>query len=254
MRNPEWTRDELILGLDVYYRLTTAQLTRNNPQILALSELLNRLPIHPERNRNDRFRNSIGVAMELRGFLRFDGRYSGAGLRGAKLGKEIWHDFSTDIERLRITADAIRQAYKEAAAATKTPGSCLVEDGSDTDVFPEGAILTRLHLLRERSQSAARLKKRRVVEHTGRLACEACNFDFLEIYGKLGEGFAECHHLTPLSRLPGRKSTHLGDLGIVCANCHRMLHRSKQWLTISDLKEVIVARRLSNIGAPQERK
>jgi hypothetical protein len=37
MRNPEWTRDELILGLDLYSRLETAQLTDTNSDVIALS-------------------------------------------------------------------------------------------------------------------------------------------------------------------------------------------------------------------------
>lgn len=47
MRNPEWTRDELILGLDAYSRLGTAELTDSHPDVIALSRLLNDLPIHP---------------------------------------------------------------------------------------------------------------------------------------------------------------------------------------------------------------
>ena len=31
------------------------------------------------------------------------------------------------------------------------------------------------------------------------LACEVCGFHFGHCYGKLGEGFIECHHLRPLA-------------------------------------------------------
>lgn len=37
MRNPSWTRDELILGLDAYFRLSTSDLARDNSQIIALT-------------------------------------------------------------------------------------------------------------------------------------------------------------------------------------------------------------------------
>lgn len=55
--------------------------------------------------------------------------------------------------------------------------------------------------------------------------CTVCGFDFHEVYGKLGEAFAESHHKVPLSRLDGETQTELSDLVTVCANCHRMLHR-----------------------------
>ncbi len=84
------------------------------------------------------------------------------------------------------------------------------------DIFVEGEVLTRLHLIRERSTDAVRRKKERVLSETGRLACEACGFDFSEVYGPLGEGFAECHHTQPLANLAGERATRLTDLAIVC--------------------------------------
>ena len=243
MRNPEWTRDELILGLDVYSRLETAQLTDTNSDVIALSRLLNDLPIHPAAVRNQKFRNAAGVSMELRGFLAFDPRYPGRGLRGARIGEEVWNEFSADIPRLRSTADAIRLCFNELRHVTAANGPSHDPSCEDPGSFPEGEILTRLHRLRERNASATRRKKLQVLHDTGRLACEACDFDFLRFYGDLGGGFAECHHLVPLCRLPSRRTTRLADLAIVCANCHRMLHRSKAWLTIADLRHVVISRR-----------
>jgi len=251
MHNPEWTRDELILGLDLYFRLTTAQLTRANADIIALSTLLNELPIHRPQSRDDRFRNPAGVAMELRGFLRFDPHYAGEGLRAAKLGENIWDEFSVDRIRLRATADAIRAGYVELTRAdAETPSPR--ED--DADVFPEGRILTQLHRLRERNRTIVQRKKERVLAEFGKLECEACEFDFVEIYGQLGEGFAECHHVLPLCELIARTTTRLTDLAIVCANCHRMLHRSPQWLTIDALRAIIAEQRGTVAMALQEGK
>lgn len=63
----------------------------------------------------------------------------------------------------------------------------------------------------------------------GRLICEVpnCGFDFLSVYGDLGEGFAEVHHIIPLRNAPpeGLKIT-LEDLAVVCSNCHSMIHRN----------------------------
>jgi 5-methylcytosine-specific restriction protein A len=56
-------------------------------------------------------------------------------------------------------------------------------------------------------------------------------------YGDLGAGFAECHHKLPLAA--GERRTLLSDLAIVCANCHRMLHRRSPWLTVEELQEIL---------------
>jgi predicted HNH restriction endonuclease len=92
----------------------------------------------------------------------------------------------------------------------------------------EGSKQQRLSIHRQREISLRRAKLdafRR--EHHGRLFCEVpgCGFDFEIMYGHLGRGFAEVHHLRPLAELDGPISTALTDLAVVCANCHRMIHR-----------------------------
>jgi 5-methylcytosine-specific restriction enzyme A len=78
-----------------------------------------------------------------------------------------------------------------------------------------------------------------VLKATGCLACEVCAFDFQESYGPLGVGFAECHHRKPLAEVTTSKTTKLQDLAIVCANCHRMIHRASPWKTVEELRELI---------------
>jgi 5-methylcytosine-specific restriction enzyme A len=51
--------------------------------------------------------------------------------------------------------------------------------------------------------------------------------------------FAEVHHIKPLSELKGIKheTDPKTDLAILCANCHRMIHRKKNiTLTLNELK------------------
>jgi 5-methylcytosine-specific restriction protein A len=105
---------------------------------------------------------------------------------------------------------------------------------------PEGRTLIKKHLVRERNQALAKKKKRAVLSTTGALACEVCALDFLQKYGELGREFAECHHLTPLTLLDKPSETKLEDLAIVCANCHRMLHRGKPWKTVAQLKDIVL--------------
>lgn len=70
MRNPAWTRDELILALSLYFKLDHSDISSSNPRIIHLSEILNRLPIHHDRPNQAVFRNPNGVAMKLSNFLR----------------------------------------------------------------------------------------------------------------------------------------------------------------------------------------
>jgi 5-methylcytosine-specific restriction protein A len=72
------------------------------------------------------------------------------------------------------------------------------------------------------------------------LRCEVCGFDFFVTYGVLGRGFAECHHLVPLSALSCRRRTLLSELAIVCSNCHRMIHRARPMISISQLRTLMV--------------
>ena len=62
-------------------------------------------------------------------------------------------------------------------------------------------------------------------------------FSTSEVYGLLGEKFIECHHKIHLST--GERLTQIGDLALVCSNCHRMLHRKRPWLTIYNLKDLL---------------
>jgi hypothetical protein len=89
----------------------------------------------------------------------------------------------------------------------------------------EGKQYLRLHKTVERNGKVVKDKKKLVLDSTGDLTCEICKFSFHRTYDHYGKGFAECHHTTPIASLHGERSTSLDDLAIVCANCHRMLHR-----------------------------
>jgi predicted HNH restriction endonuclease len=115
-------------------------------------------------------------------------------------------------------------------------------DDEEDEEGEEGKTLLKLHRLRERKPRLVRRKKQSVLSASGRLACEVCSFDFVAIYGPLGDGFAECHHRSPLAALPDVTTTRLSDLAIVCANCHRMLHR-RPYYKVEQLRELVLRQR-----------
>ena len=235
MRNPPWNRDELILALDLYFRLNPVKASTSHREIKALSRLLNKLPRKDANVDYPLYRNPNGVYKKLCNFLRFDPSYKGKGLtHGGKLEKVIWHEFAGDQITLAQTAKAIRNSYGE--LKTKDAGFKHVTRDEE---FMEGRVLTTIHKRRERNPKVAQKKKAHILNTTGQLACEVCGFDFKEKYGKLGEGFAECHHRVPLARLSAKQATKLDDLAIICANCHRIIHRTRPMISVEKLRDLV---------------
>lgn len=236
-RNPKWTRDELILALDLFFRVNPLHTSEKHPEIIALSDLLNKLPIHAKSETEENFRNPSGVYMKLCNFLRFDPTYPGSGLKaGSKLDQDIWDEFADDRRNLAIIA----QAIKSNAALLLAPQTVEEEQVQEDEEFAEGRVLARMHTIRERNKTLTRKKKQDTLDKSGNLACEACGFDFAEKYGKIGQGFAECHHNKPVSELTQEDKTKLSDLAILCANCHMMIHSARPWLSVAELRGVIL--------------
>jgi 5-methylcytosine-specific restriction protein A len=234
MRNPDWTRDELILALELYIRSGRKQLDATNAEVVALSKVLNNLGVHDGQVRGEKFRNPNGVAMKLGNFSAIDPARTGSGLQaGNKLERVVWVDYAESHKKLKATADAIRALGSP--GLVREPIRGWDEDG-DEEEFAEGRLLTRLHIARERNAKIVRKKKAAVLKETGSLQCECCDFDFHAAYGDLGHGFAECHHRIPLSELKENARTKLTDLAVVCANCHRMLHRTANKMSVEQLR------------------
>ncbi|MBW4033801.1 MAG: hypothetical protein HIU88_14260 [Acidobacteria bacterium] len=85
------------------------------------------------------------------------------------------------------------------------------------------------------------LRKRKIdsVRKAGKpIACEVCGFDFEVVYRERGRDYCEVHHRTPLHE-SGQTTTKLEDLAVLCANCHRMIHRRTPWLTVEALAELV---------------
>jgi 5-methylcytosine-specific restriction protein A len=194
------------------------------------------MPFNSSKFRDEKYRNPNGVYMKLCNYLRYDPTYKGKGLAaGSKLEKEIWDSYSDSREELHRTAKIIISAlskpnYREAETPT---------DLEEMDTAVEGRVLTRIHSFRERKPENVEKKKAYTIKKHGKLECEVCGFVFENKYGELGKGFAECHHLIPLSELQIEKKPKLEDFAILCANCHRMIHRKKPWLTLSQLKTIV---------------
>lgn len=218
--NPPWTDEEIILAYDLYLRHSGLDLGERNPDVVALSEYLRRLPWHVGAWKDESFRNTRGIVNkihQLQTYAAGDEPYS-IGLAVKRIALQYRYDHAAVHTRAR----AIREALSAQLAVLSED---LPQQSDETDkTYQEGRARFTLHRRQERNQQLVHSKLSSTKARTGHLACEVCSFDFEATYGELGKGFAECHHLLPLS-VTGETETRLNDLAVVCANCHRMLHR-----------------------------
>lgn len=239
VRNPNWTRDELILALDLYFDHPTPDQT--HPEVIALSAELTRFWAHASGARSDTLRNASGVSMKLSNFQRLDPAFQERGAKGLPNGAqgdvEVWEEFSGDRVRLRAVAQAIRTVLDQA------PDIAARNEDSEDAEASEGAILTRLHHYRERDRGLVDKRKAQELKRNGRLACEACEFEFGAAYGARGAAYIEAHHTRPLETLEPGARTKVSDLALLCANCHRMVHAKRPWLSVAELRALILGTR-----------
>jgi 5-methylcytosine-specific restriction enzyme A len=249
MRNPKWHRDEIILALDLYFTKDRGSIDKNNAKIIELSDTLNALPLFSYRPDEEKFRNANGVTLKLSNFLAFDPNYHGKGMTsGSKLDKEVFFEFKDQIDSLHSIATQIKRIAKNPNLKEKIY-EIEEDDLTRKDTVQEGGILYKLHKVRERDPKIIKHKKDLVYQLTGKLACEACILEFEEYYGKIGTGFIECHHLTPLKSFKAESTTTLNDLALVCSNCHRMLHVGIDKISVSDLRDMIKYDRIPRLPA-----
>jgi 5-methylcytosine-specific restriction enzyme A len=157
VRNPPWSREELIFALDLYLRHHATG--PNDPEVVALSETLNRLPIHRDRPDAERFRNPNGVYMKLQNFRRLDPKYPGEGLRrGNKLEEVVWREYVGEPRKLReAVATLERSARQPSVAEPKPDGHRMARlDRDVAQAFPDDESVNRA--LRELLAIAERLK------------------------------------------------------------------------------------------------
>jgi len=111
----------------------------------------------------------------------------------------------------------------------------------DEEVFIQGPLVEtrryRMHKKIERNGAASKAAKK---FHGYR--CQACDLEFTEQYGEIGKDYIEAHHLKPISDLEEGKAVEYDvkkDFAVLCANCHRMIHRSNDPGNLDAFKELL---------------
>jgi len=110
-----WTRDELLIVLNIYHKLTFGQLHARQPVIVALAEKLGR--------------GANSVAMKLVNFASLDPVLTLRGIKGlkgaSKLDVSVWNEFRADFnEAVPASEDALRTLFG-------------ADEDSDLEVIPK---------------------------------------------------------------------------------------------------------------------
>jgi hypothetical protein len=104
-----YTRDELILVLDLYFK-RGSNLHVTSPEVIELSQTLRRMDLYPvdELPMPDSFRSVNSVQKKIKGFQNADPDVSGGLYREGKLTRDILLEFREERERLHSLAERIR--------------------------------------------------------------------------------------------------------------------------------------------------
>lgn len=228
--NPHWTRDETILALSLYFRFEGNIPSPKSEAIREFSILLRSLPYHAEAAKQPTFRNPDGVGFKLMNLRQVA---TGRGLANvSSMDRQIWKEFGEREDEVHKLAAAIKTGI--AAAGSEQLPEIEQE-------LPEGRLLTALHVRRERNP-----KVRKMLLDSRRPAgfrCEICDLARPDLEESFQEAMYEAHHLVPLAEA-GERKTKLADLAMLCACCHRLIHRAMVsktgWIGLVEARAMIV--------------
>jgi len=230
--NPNWTQDETILALDLYLQLGGRVPSKAAPEVIALSELLRAMPYHRDASKNANFRNPDGVAFKLMNIRQVA---TGRGFANvSRTDRIVWGEYGHQPDRVASLANSIRDGMT--ALEDLNPA----EDAAEIEEFREGRVLTLLHYRRERDRKLrGRLLDSR---RASGLRCEMCGLERPKLSPDLQEALFETHHIHPLA-LTGDTRTRVSDLALLCACCHRIIHRmiaaAGRWISVEEAAELL---------------
>lgn len=220
MANASFTRDEVILALDVLYSSENGRVSADSAEIKELSLLLNRLPIHPVENRRPDFRNAVGIARQIKSYR----TSCNTGKKDPHVGIQFFSvafEYEGREEELHSAAQAIR---RNEDVFTSLFGAPLEDDG-----FPEGILLGHLHRIIERRDGAKLGVKDR---------CEICG-SMPAICYRNPDKLLQNHLLIAPTLVDFSKKYKASSFLTVCPTCHIALHYYRPWLTKENCGDIL---------------
>ena len=185
--------------------------------------------------------NVLEISILTKSSSGFHTTYSAGHVYGHAYNLDDFPDNDTLVEHLQAMCDAYLVLEFRGGINPKGYIGDLEDNAEERPIAAKSIIERkqyRIHRSIERNQQAANLAKK-----SKKKRCDACGFDFNKAYGKeLAKGYIEAHHLKPLSSL--RENEMLSydvvkDFALLCANCHRMIHRMPDPSDIEGLRRII---------------
>ena len=138
-----WTRDELLVALNLYHKLTFGQLHARQPVIVALAEKLGR--------------GANSVAMKLCNFASLDPALKMRGIKGlagaSALDRTVWDEFHADLnETVPASEGALRALFG-------------ADENSELEVLPKEGVRVRKRPPHSPTEATANVKLRRGQEY-----------------------------------------------------------------------------------------
>lgn len=221
MRPPKWTRDEVILAVDVFNK---NKRQTSDSEYQALSDLLKSLPLIASDTRTDCFRNYFGVRRQLLA-LELTKRKNSKDPHVGEIFYIVAEIFEDKQDELHKIANAIKRCLP--MVKHYTFGSI-----EETRGFQYGAILGHLHRNLEKKHGKAILKNAE--------RCELCGIHPHSIYNLVNEAILETHWLVEPSDYDEGVVPQKKDMLVVCPNCHSALHQAYPWIDKNQLTTIFL--------------
>lgn len=126
-----WTRDELVLAINLYCKLPFGKMHASNPQVKSLAALIERTP--------------ASIALKLGNLASFDPTLQARGIRGAsnasKLDKVIWNEFYNNWDAALLESERLLAQRKHTTIEAEN-------DVATNDILKEGLEKERLVMTR----------------------------------------------------------------------------------------------------------
>lgn len=177
------------------------------------------------------FRNSLKNTRDTFDHLFSNGRTGWIDQDGKR--PSIRNSFARTHEEWKGRADEVLQAFVFRLQSGFSGDE--MRNQKNSLAVTEGGLKVYASTRRER---IPKLRKAAISFHG--LDCMGCGFSFEKFYGPLGQDFIEVHHVVPLSQAGRVETDPMRDLIVLCANCHRMVHRKRgMCLSLDGLRQCL---------------
>ncbi len=164
-------------------------------------------------------------------------------LKGHGLDSVHWTTQSSGISIEPRAAAALESLWRSFLLEKGQSPANLPEEIPASSPYHEGASRMIAVNAYERDPRARRV----CIDHYGTTCC-VCGFDFAAVYGPMGEGLIHVHHLIPLSEIGRRYAIDpVCDLRPVCPNCHAMLHKQSNVMSVVELRKIVRRQKTSTL-------